>query len=119
MANNKMTPEQDIVTREFYKIVAMDEDLMTVTGLTGRQVRGICLQLLNYAVVKGSFVDPAKIKGRPYSGSLTMECEWTADTRRAMEALVDEDNSSGEDEADSSEPPTDTEIREAVLREDV
>jgi len=118
MASNQMTPEQDVLTREFLQQVVFDRGLMTRAGVSGRTLQGACLELLNYVIIDGKYVDKALVKNRPFYGQLELDCEWEQDTRRSMEAL-DESNSSGEDEANSSEPSTDTEVREAVLREDV
>ena len=118
MSKNTLTPEQDLLTREFYSVVANDDSLFPQNPAAQRSLRGTLLTLLNYVVVDGKFVDPDSVKTRTYGSPLGLDCEWVTDTRRAMEALNESDSGS-EDETDSSEPPTDTEVREAVLREDV
>ena len=118
MAKNNMTPEQDIITREFFTAVVQDTNLFPQNPAMQRSLYSYVLHLLNYDLIDGAYVEKGKTTSRRYGEAATVTCEWNADTRRAQEAL-NEDSGSGEDEADSSKSSTDTEVREAVLREDV
>jgi len=118
MAKNRMTPEQDLLTRQFFAEVSQDPSLFPDTPVTQRDLIRTLLYLLNYQVIDGKFVEKSKSVKRPYMGTAQVDCEWDADVRRAEEAL-NEGNSGSQDEADSGEPSTDTEVREAVLRQDV
>jgi len=120
MANNSMTPEQDLITREFFQKVANDASLFPEDPVGQRNMNQVIMRLLGYVYVNGCYVSPDKVKTRAIGAAPDVTCEWTEDTLRAQEALSDEeDNGTSTGEADSSEPTTDTEVRETVLREDV
>lgn len=118
MAKNRMTPEQDILTREFYSMVANDPSLFPNEPIDQRSLHGILLKLLNYTIIDGKFVTPEKVSTRKYGEPVQASCEWDADTKRVLEALNESDSGS-EDEADSGVATEDSEVREAILREDV
>lgn len=118
MAKNRMTPEQDILTREFYSTVATDPKLFPDSPIDQRSLAGILLRLLNYTVIDGKFCSPERVSTRKYGEPVQVTCEWDEDTRRALEAL-NEGNSGSENKADSGKSAKDSEVREAVLREDV
>lgn len=118
MAKNLMTPEQDLLTREFYSTVANDSTLFPSNPVLQRNLVSTCLTLLNYDYISGCYVEKAQARTRGLQGEVRVTCEWATDAQRAMEA-VDESDSSGEDETYSSEPPKDSEVRETILREDL
>ena len=116
MAKNILTPEQDLLTRHFFVIVGERiEALLPNSPASGRTLRGILLQLLNYdQLPSGAFVTA----GTPITRSLgdntyssyPSECE--DDYQRALEEL---DNEGGQNtdssEASSSVEAEDTEVR--------
>jgi len=118
MADNNLTPEQEILTREFYQNIASDKSLFADDPVGHRNMMRIILTLLNYDYVDGAYITKGTKLTRYLTGKSNVTCEWEEDTLAALEAL-NGDNSSSTDQTDSSEPPEDSEIREAVLREDV
>jgi len=119
MATNNMTPEQDLIAREFFQKVANDPALFASDKVGQRRMNSVILQLLNYDYVAGAFVTRGMALTSPIGGQPDVTCEWEADNRRAWEAVHGKDNDTSDDQADSSESATDTEVRETVLREDV
>ena len=117
MANNTLTPEQDVLTRRFYLEVAQDDSLFPSNPALARQLRAIIInQILGYVVVGGAFVSPDKLEKRNYfSQGEALEDEWGPDYERAIAALegtseATEDDT-GTDEADSSESTEGSEVR--------
>jgi hypothetical protein len=120
MATNILTPELDLLTREFFQKVANDTSLYPSNPVLQRNMCNTIMMLLNYDYVQGCFVERTdKSPQYGYMGKQEAVCEWEADTKRAMEALDEANKGTSTDQADSSEPTTDSEIRETVLREDV
>lgn len=120
MATNGLTPEQDLLVREFYvNIATKAEGLLPNAPAYGRQLRAICLLLLNYDQLRsGAFIT----KGQTISvafGSTDYSAykdEWQDDYDRAVRAIaegvVDETNNDQDtSEAGASEPSKDTEVR--------
>lgn len=144
-----MTPEQNLRIRQFYTEVVQDPTLFPGNPVGQRALANECLRLLNYVVVDGKFIDKDKVQSAKYGQQVAYECQWEADTlaveaetpktvpaekyadaqnqivalfRRVkqLEKELDEaTQNNSADETDSSEPSEDTEVREAVLREDV
>lgn len=126
MASNNLTPEQDLLTREFYTQVAMKNDLFPSDPVGQRNLMACLIRLLGYVVVDNKFVDPAKVKNlkRSIGSPSNVVDEWHTDTQKLIEALEEKEfneatNSNSSNKADSGESSKDSEIREAVLREDV
>lgn len=119
MATNNLTPEQDLLTREFFQKVSNDPALFPSDPVGQRNMNQCILRILNYVYIEGAYITPGKVIKRSFSETAHAECEWEADTNRAMEAIDEANNSKSTNQADSSESATDTEVREAVLREDV
>jgi len=119
MATNNMTPEQDLLTREFFRQIVQNNSLFPTDPAGQRAMASAVLQLLNYDYVGGAFVTKGTKRTRPFSGQHELECEWIADLEKATEQLNEAYKSTSTPEADSSEQATDTEVRQAVLREDV
>ena len=118
MAQNNLTPQQDLVTREFYTTVASDDGLLPSAAAHARQLRAICLALLNYIQLpNGAFIQ-ADTKVQIGFGSNDYSAypnEWEADERRSNEAIMRES-----DTAPSTRSQTAySKVREAVLPKDV
>ena len=124
MAKNSLTPEQDLITREFFLLVAdKAEGLLPGAPAYGRQLRAICLLLLNYDVnPTGGFMEKGSVITRTFHGNDYGDIvdEWPADAARAQ-ARFDNEATDNTDtsEASTSESSEDTEVREAVLPQDV
>lgn len=118
MADNNMTPEQDLITRDFYTKVLSDESLFTGDPVGRRQSLGLCRRLLGYMIVGGVHVSPEVASGVVVKLGETpdVQDEWADDTRRAQDEA---NQSEGTNEADSSVEAESAEVREAVLSEDV
>ena len=116
MSKNSLTPAQDVITRDFYQDVLCDPSLLVDNPVARRNAIRLCLTLLGYIVVDGKHVDPDKLGGYKLGGTIECVDEWEDDTRRAHDALSKTKDTS---EADSSVEAEDTEVREAVLPEDV
>lgn len=116
MAANKLTPEQDINVRSIFRIIADDPTLMSKQSRS--KIISTLLKELNYTMLSnGKFIDRQKLVTVRF-GSTDMdayECEWAADEEKALEAIANNDTV----EASSGSETTDTEVREAVLPEDV
>ena len=118
MAQNNLTPEQDLLFRQMFKTVYEDTRILKTSPSHRRQFLAICLEVLNYMQLpNGNFVRAGMDISVPYgTNDFSMfPCEWEADEERANAALRD---SSGPTASASSEAE-DTEVREAVLSEDV
>lgn len=116
MAANKLTPEQDITLRKFFKAVADDDTFMSAQSRS--YIMRAILKELNYQwLPNGAFIT----SGTPISVKFgttntdAYECEWAADEERAIEAITLKDTP----ESSASSESADTEVREAVLPEDV
>lgn len=129
MAKHAMTPKQDLLVREFYVEVAMSaEDIMPGQPGYARQLRAICMSLLNYDqlaggafVTKGTQVTVAYGTDADYS---KYPCEWEADYDAAVAAIAVGDgdvpsNSTDTSEASTSKPSTYSKVREALFPKDV
>ena len=116
-----MTPEQNLLIRQFYVEVANDESIFAGKNTTQKAVKGMCLDLLGYVLIKGKYVPVEKFKGASltYGQQADYQCSWESDTRAIEELINETNNSKSSSTASSSEPTENTEIREAVLREDV
>ncbi len=127
MAKNVLTPEQDLLTRQFYvEIAQVTEALLPNTPAFGRQLRSILLLLLNYDllpngvfVTKGTTVTK-KLGSEDYSA---YPDEWVTDLGRALADVEinkhEANNNTDTSEASTSEPSKNTEVRETVLPKDV
>jgi len=85
MANNKLTPQQDIATRQFFVLVAQRaEHDPSELAIAAR----ICLSLLNYEVTaNGRFIEKGSTVPGVYGthpDELGGACEWLDDYKRAI-----------------------------------
>lgn len=128
MAKNNLTPLQDLLVREFYVDVAVEaEKLLPGAPAFARQLRSICLLLLNYDQIgSGVFVTKGTEIKVPYGSSdfTAYPDEWAVDFDTALTAIsIGEGNETSDDtdkgEASTSEPSEDSTVREAVLPKDV
>lgn len=118
MAKNNMTAQQDLMTREFMVHVLSDDLLFPGDPVGQGKAQQMCRRLLGYVIIDGKHVsyEVAKAAQYKFGKRPVVEDEWADDTRR----VVDEVNKYKDSlEAGSSEPSEDTEVREAVLSEDV
>lgn len=118
MSKNSLTPEQDLITREFFVVVAQQGHGLEDTPGNASHLRAICLGLLNYQQLpSGAFID-TKTKVTVEFGSQNYDaypCEWEADARRANDAV----NPKSEPETSPSSKSTYSKVRKAILSEDV
>lgn len=133
MAKNNLTPQQDILTRDFLMQVALADNVFDNHSASKKRLVGALYKLLNYQrLADGRFVDASKDVMYKFGQAPSYErfpCEFDTDYKAAeakiegyMNELQEElftDNDSGSDEADSSESSEGTEVREAVLSKDV
>lgn len=120
MAQNNLTPEQDLLTREFFQKVSNDKSLFPDDPVGQRNMNQCILRLLNYDYINGAYITKGQTLSRSLTGSTPVECEWMADTVKAQkEYSGNEDSGSSKDKADSGKPTKNTKVRKAVLREDV
>jgi hypothetical protein len=149
MATNKLTPEQDILTRRFYLEVAQTEGLFPDAPIQQKRLCALLMDMLNYQRLgNGNFVTKGTPISVPFGNSMPSGLdaypdEWVEDYQRAVDALTAEGEedvlevtaetpeapASIEDqfafdandtsEASTSESSESTEVREAVLSEDV
>ena len=119
MANNTLTPDQDVQTREFFINVAeQTEALLPNSPASGRTLRGILLQLLNYdQLPSGAFITAGTPVTRSLGDNTYSEypCEWEEDYQRAIEEL---DNEGGPvyNDTDTSETSTSIETEDTEVR---
>lgn len=113
MAKNNLTPEQDLLTREFFQRVASDESLFPDDPVGRRNMLACIVRLLGYTGTTNKTVR----FGQTSVSDITEE--WAADEARAREALNEASNGADSDEANSGESPESSEVRETVLREDL
>lgn len=122
MKNNDLTAKQDLIVREFWEVIAVNaNDLMPNTPAFARQLRAICLLLMNYDVVGGHFIKKGQVITRPFGQKVDLNefvCQWESD-RELARAAMEINNSTLRVEASTSESTEDTEVGETVLREDV
>ena len=127
MAKNVLTPEQDLLTRQFYVEVAQKaEALLPNTPAFGRQLRAILLLLLNYDLLpSGAFVTKGT-KVKKAFGSTDYSAykdEWATDLGVALADVEinknEANNNTDPSEASTRESSEDTKVRETVLPEDV
>ena len=118
MSMNNLTPEQDIETRAFFKMIRQDEVILSNSpAIRNSLIKGL-LDMLNYIwLPNGVFVAQGtkivqEFGKRDYSA---YPDEWAADEERAYAAI----NSQITDEASSSSESPYTEIRKALLSKDV
>ena len=118
MSMNNLTPEQDIETRSFFKMIMKDEVILSNSpAIRNSLIKGL-LDMLNYIwLPNGVFIEQGtkivqEFGKRDYS---EYPDEWAADEERAYAAI----DSQITDEASSSSEGTDTKVRETVLSEDV
>jgi hypothetical protein len=118
MAVNKLYPTSDLATRDFFRTVANDDQYLKDSPAHRRQLLAILLEALNYVQLpNGAFVSRDANIAIPFGSSdySEYEDEWEADTEAAYAAIDLEDTT----EASASSEASDTEVREAVLSEDV
>lgn len=121
MAKNQLTPEQDLITRQFYKDVVISGNALVNSPAHKRQLRAIVLELLNYdQLPNGSFVE----KGKNITYTFGKEAdyskfpdEWEEDEKRAKEAVANNGDSSSS--SSTSQSAKSAKVREAVLPEKV
>jgi len=125
MSINKLTPAQDMATRNFYTKVLDDETLFPEDPVNRIHAIGICRRLLNYVVVDGKHVDPDKVPPKKLHQTVEIEDEWMADALRAQAALYDvevtdeKNKAPNTRKANSSKSAKSAKVRKAVLPEDV
>jgi hypothetical protein len=147
MATNKLTPEQDILTRRFYLEVAQTEGLFPDAPIQQKRLCALLMDMLNYQRLgNGNFVTKGTPISVPFGNSMPSGLdaypdEWVEDYQRAVDALTAEGerdalevtteaiesaedeglavNDNDTSEASTSESSESTEVREAVLSEDV
>ena len=128
MAKNALTPQQDLLTREFYVNVAEKaEDFLPNAPAYSRQLRAICLLLLNYdRLPGGAFIEKGQMLKIDFGSNDFSDypCEWADDVATALEAIGEVTgneitNDTDTSEASTSESSEDSEVREAVLPQDV
>jgi len=124
MGKNSLTPQQDIITRQFYVLVTQQAN-HDPSEL--RQAGRICINLLNYQVTgDGRFLakDPEATRTIKFGEALSEipgECEWDSDYKRALKAGGKDAQANNKDSVapDRSEQTKDSPLRKALLREDV
>ena len=130
MAKNNLTPQQDLITRQFLTEVATAENILPDTPGLRRQLYAILLTMLNYdRLTDGRFITKGKKVTYPYMGMPSLEeypDEWEADYVRTLKALkiygdevsyeVDVKNP---DKADSGKPTKNTSVWKALFSKDV
>lgn len=124
MAKNILTPEQDLLTREFFLAVAAKADGLLISNPAyARQLRAIVLLLLNYQPgPDGGFIEKGTVLHRSLSGKSQgkVEDEWPADAAAAQKAFDNEaNNDPNTSEASTGESSEDTPIRQTLLPEDL
>lgn len=122
---NALTPEQDLLVRDFYQKIVAEEGLWPQNAKTRQMVGSALLQLLGYAVSAGNIV--------PIGTTVTFKYGQKPDTgefaglfdrdRAIVEGMLDDTpkvtvNITRTDEASSSESPEGDEVGD-VLLEDV
>lgn len=127
MAKNNLTPEEDLLTREFYAtIAARGDQFFSGSPASARQLRAILLLLLNYdQLPNGTFVTRGTKIDVPFGSNdySKYKDEWMEDLAKSLAAVEISKNEANKDndtsKARASEPSEDTEVGETILREDV
>ena len=123
MAKNKLTPQQDIVTRQFFVLVAQganhDESEL-------KRLREICLNLLNYeCTTDGRFIaQQAAPRTRPWGSgpeAVGGACEWLDDFKPAIKQGGKDARTNNQDSFTprSSKSAKNPKVFQAVLPKDV
>ena len=122
---NALTPEQDLLCRDFLENVVGNELLWGQLGKTRGAVYGAVLQLLGYSIASGTVVPiGTTLKYRYGQTADTTEYEGLFERDRALvEGMLDDTpkvtiNIESTDEASTSESPESDEVGD-VLLEDV
>ena len=118
MATNKLRPESDLATREFFTAVTSDEKYLQDSPAHRRQIIAILLEALNYMVLPNwAFVSRDANVSMQFGSSdySRWPNEWEADEEVARAAI----EAKNTPEASTSSEAEDTEVRESVLPEDV
>lgn len=122
MAKNNLTPEQDLITRAFFQEVLSDDRLFADTSVGRNKARALCLNLLNYAMIHGKFVEFKRASKLTHSlgRQPEAECEWNEDTKRTVKEFT-RASASGEDssKANSSKSPEGAALWKAIFPKDV
>ncbi len=136
MAKNNLTAEQDLLVREFFVEVAEKfESLQPDAGSYGRQLRAICLLLLNYdQLPNGAFITKGTVVSRTFGSDdySAYPDEWQVDYDAAVAKLAtlegrleaeeeQEDETEAEDtgETSTSEPSENPPVWKTLLSKDV
>lgn len=119
MAKNNLKPEVDLVIRDFFEYMQGDPSILGDSPARRRSLLGTLVDLLGYKQLpNGAFVSKDLEIKMPFGSSdySRYPDEYAEDKEKALEATSMD--TSGP-EASASEPSEDTEVREAVLSEDV
>jgi hypothetical protein len=125
LTNNGLTPEQDLLCREFYQQIIADDTLWPTLGKTQGTIASAVLQLLGYTVSAGVIVPIGTTLKFTYGQSPdTSEYAGIFDRDKAIvEGMLDDTpkvtiNVESSDEAGASESPEGDAVGD-VLLEDV
>ena len=126
MAKNNLTPMQDVLTREFLKLVLLEDNVLPDHPSIKKQVIAAVYSMLNYdRLGDGRFITKGKKVKMPFGTQPSLEeypDEWQADYERAVEELEKAEaaaNIKDSDEADSGQPTPYTALRQALFSKDV
>jgi hypothetical protein len=124
MAQNNLTPEQDIIVREFFAKVALVPDILEGNPADMITVRNVCLILLNYELTQdGRFIERKSVRTARWGTApenMGGACEWEDDYRSATRSATDEPiKIESPVETSTSKPSTYSKIRKAIFPEDV
>jgi hypothetical protein len=126
MAKNNLTPEQDVLTREFYVQVALAPNTLPDNPALKRQLGAICLNMLNYnRLTDGRFISKGKKIKMAYGQQPSLEeypDEWAEDYQAALQGMEKEEitlENKGENKADSSKSSKSSKIWKALFPKDV
>lgn len=111
----KPTAYQNLLTRRFYAEVVCDPNLSAWDEHSRTDAIHLCMSLLGYILYNGKHIRPEDLKGHTYGQVPELTDRWESETKEVEAAVAAENTNSTSD----GEPPTDTEVREAVLPEDV
>lgn len=118
MAANDLKPMQDLIVREFFLKIATQEDVLPDAAASLRQLRAICLKMLNYSwLPNGAFIEAGTNISLPFGSTdySAFPDEWEADARRAHEAVT----TKAYVKTSASSKSTDTPVWKAILSKDV
>ena len=128
MATNNLTPEQDLLVREFYVEIGMKaDDLFAAAPTSARNLRSLLLELLNYdQIANGAYITKGTVVKMEF-GTKDLSAypdEWAADYDRSVAAIAlgetDEADSVEDDvEASTGSPSSNTSLRETLFPKDV